>query len=58
MAIRLTCDCAFSLFGKVTVTVIAILGPADKTLVAEVIATGATQGELAEALHGPITKKH
>ncbi|MBA9036021.1 hypothetical protein [Rhizobium leguminosarum] len=30
--------------------VIAILGPADETLVAEVIATGATQVELAEAL--------
>ncbi|MHC2569538.1 hypothetical protein [Rhizobium leguminosarum] len=29
--------------------VIAILGPADETLVAEVIATGATQVELAEA---------
>ncbi|MGR8965029.1 hypothetical protein ACU8MP_29790 (plasmid) [Rhizobium leguminosarum] len=29
--------------------VIAILGPADETLVAEVIATGATQAELAEA---------
>ncbi|MDK4743031.1 hypothetical protein PH547_29520 [Rhizobium sp. CNPSo 3464] len=30
--------------------VIAILGPVDETLVAEVIATGATQAELAEAL--------
>ena len=30
--------------------VIAILGPVDETLVAEVIATGATQVELAEAL--------
>ncbi|TCA08322.1 hypothetical protein [Rhizobium leguminosarum] len=29
--------------------VIAVLGPADETLVAEVIATGATQAELAEA---------
>ncbi|MBW9052867.1 hypothetical protein [Rhizobium mesosinicum] len=29
--------------------VIAVLGPVDKTLVAEVIATGATQAELAEA---------
>jgi hypothetical protein len=29
--------------------VIAVLGPADQTLVAEVIATGATQAELAEA---------
>jgi hypothetical protein len=29
--------------------VVAVLGPADKTLVAEVIATGATQAELAEA---------
>ena len=29
--------------------VIAILGPVDETLVAEVIATGATQAELAEA---------
>ncbi|MBB3659824.1 hypothetical protein FHX15_005092 [Rhizobium sp. BK650] len=29
--------------------VIAILGPVDHTLVAEVIATGATQAELAEA---------
>ena len=29
--------------------VIAILGPVDKTLVAEVIATGATHAELAEA---------
>ncbi|MDI5930122.1 hypothetical protein [Rhizobium leguminosarum] len=29
--------------------VIAILGPADETLVAEVIATGATQVELVEA---------
>ncbi|MBB2710244.1 MULTISPECIES: hypothetical protein [Rhizobium] len=29
--------------------VIAVLGPADSTLVAEVIATGATQAELAEA---------
>lgn len=29
--------------------VIALLGPADETLVAEVIATGATQAELAEA---------
>ncbi|MBB3593939.1 hypothetical protein FHX08_004342 [Rhizobium sp. BK529] len=29
--------------------VIAILGPVDDTLVAEVIATGATQAELAEA---------
>lgn len=30
--------------------VIAVLGPVDETLVAEVIATGATQAELAEAL--------
>jgi hypothetical protein len=30
--------------------VISILGPVDETLVAEVIATGATQTELAEAL--------
>jgi hypothetical protein len=30
--------------------VIAILGPVDETLVAEVIATGATRAELAEAL--------
>jgi len=30
--------------------VIAVLGPVDETLVAEVIATGATQVELAEAL--------
>ncbi|MBB3407244.1 hypothetical protein FHT87_001144 [Rhizobium sp. BK316] len=29
--------------------VIAILGPVDNTLVADVIATGATQAELAEA---------
>jgi hypothetical protein len=29
--------------------VIAVLGPVDETLVAEVIATGATQAELAEA---------
>ena len=29
--------------------VIAVLGPVDKALVAEVIATGATQAELAEA---------
>lgn len=29
--------------------VIAILGPVDETLVAEVVATGATQAELAEA---------
>lgn len=29
--------------------VIAILGPVDETLVAEIIATGATQAELAEA---------
>jgi hypothetical protein len=29
--------------------VIAVLGPVDKTLVAEVIATGGTQAELAEA---------
>ena len=29
--------------------VVAVLGPADKTLVAEIIATGATQAELAEA---------
>ncbi|RFB96937.1 hypothetical protein B5K11_07035 [Rhizobium leguminosarum bv. trifolii] len=29
--------------------VIAALGPADETLVADVIATGATQAELAEA---------
>lgn len=29
--------------------VIAILGPVDKTLVSEVVATGATQAELAEA---------
>ncbi|GGD71294.1 MULTISPECIES: hypothetical protein [Rhizobium] len=29
--------------------VIAVLGPADETLVAEVIATGATKTELAEA---------
>lgn len=29
--------------------VITVLGPVDETLVAEVIATGATQGELAEA---------
>jgi hypothetical protein len=29
--------------------VIAVLGPVDNTLVAEVIATGATQAELAEA---------
>jgi hypothetical protein len=29
--------------------VIAVLGPVDETLVAEVIATGATQTELAEA---------
>jgi hypothetical protein len=29
--------------------VIAILGPVDETLVAEVIATGATRAELAEA---------
>lgn len=29
--------------------VIAVLGPADETLVAEVIATGATKAELAEA---------
>lgn len=30
--------------------VIAVLGPVDETLVAEIIATGATQAELAEAL--------
>lgn len=30
--------------------VIAVLGPADETLVAEVIATGASRAELAEAL--------
>ncbi|KWV57721.1 hypothetical protein AS026_30950 [Rhizobium altiplani] len=29
--------------------VIAVLGPVDETLVAEIIATGATQAELAEA---------
>lgn len=29
--------------------VIAILGPIDETLLAEVVATGATQAELAEA---------
>ncbi|CAN7729356.1 MULTISPECIES: hypothetical protein [Neorhizobium] len=29
--------------------VIAVLGPVDRTLVTEVIATGATQAELAEA---------
>jgi hypothetical protein len=29
--------------------VIAVLGPVDETLVAEVVATGATQAELAEA---------
>ncbi|MFF0924428.1 hypothetical protein ACFYE8_33045 [Rhizobium leguminosarum] len=29
--------------------VIAVLGPADETLVADVIATGATRAELAEA---------
>jgi len=35
---RMTCD-----------DVIAILGPVDETLVAEVVATGAMQAELAEA---------
>ncbi|GMB82499.1 hypothetical protein NN6n1_32820 [Shinella zoogloeoides] len=30
--------------------VIAILGPADETLVADIVASGATQAELAEAL--------
>jgi len=30
--------------------VIAILGPTDQTLVADIIASGATQAELAEAL--------
>lgn len=29
--------------------VVAVLGPADETLVAEVVATGATRAELAEA---------
>jgi hypothetical protein len=32
-----------------SVDVVAILGPVDETLVAEILATGATQAELAEA---------
>lgn len=32
--------------------VVAVLGPADKMFVAEIIATGATQAELARHSHG------
>ncbi|WP_245309815.1 hypothetical protein [Rhizobium sp. R339] len=37
--------------------VIAILGPDDETLIADVVATGGDQAELAEASHGSIATK-
>lgn len=37
--------------------VITILGPVDETLVADVIATGATQAELSEPLRGSTMMK-